>query len=253
MRGLYFAKPLEYRLEVPRDTFVQGEPLKGTLIVTNRDSQTLSQLTLQVGLAYGIYKELKAEGARVLQILERTTLAEDFSLKAGQEKRVEWELPLGLGSPIQSKEGGPFLLYGGDLAKPEARGQIDLPVQLAPSLAAFFTTLENHFAFELRGSKCSEGVLEGRFKPPSSYPTLEELTVLVSLDGKSVKVEFQGRGKGLKRGEEGGVATKKRGAKKSIPAEQFIPRSGVPNRTLYRSLVEELLPEIAVRVERPKG
>ena len=67
---------------------------------------------------------------------------------------------------------------------------------------------------------------------------------------KGVQVEFHGRGKGLKRGEEGGVATKKRGATKSVPLEKFLPKSGPPNRALYRSLVDELLPQIAVRVEK---
>ena len=69
-------------------------------------------------------------------------------------------------------------------------------------------------------------------------------------DEKSVKVEFMGRGKGLKRGEAGGIAIKKRSAKKSIPLERFFPRSGPPNRALFRSVVDELLPEIAVRVEK---
>lgn len=250
MRGLYFARPLEYRLELPSETFVQGEPLRGTLSVTNRDSAAHAKLALQVGLAYGVYKDLKAEGARTLQVLERVMLAQGFSLKPGEEKHCEWELPLELTGPVQSKEGGPFLLYGGDLDTPQSRGQIDLPVQLAPPFRAFMTTLENHFAFELRGTRCSEGTLEGRFKPPSSYPTLEELTVLISVDAKHVKVEFASRGKGLKRGEEGGVATRKRGAKKSVPRDQFLPRSGLPNRALYRTLVDELLPQIAVRVER---
>jgi SpoOM protein len=253
MRGLYFAKPLEYRLEVPRDTFVQGEPLQGTLSVTNRGGEARSKLSLQVGLAYGVYKDIKTEGVRALTVLDRVTLAEGFTLQPGQEKLCPWSLPLGPMGPIQSKEGSPFLLYGGNLETPETRGQIDLPVQLAAPLKAFLTTLENHFAFELRGSKCTEGVLEGRFKPPASYPTLEELTVLLSLDAKSVKVEFLSRGKGLKRGEEGGVTTRKRGAKKAIPVEQFLPRSGPPNRALYRSLVDELLPQIAVRVERKGG
>ncbi|HKI98429.1 MAG TPA: hypothetical protein VKB51_08165 [bacterium] len=250
MRALYFAKPLEYRLEVTGDTFVQGDSLAGTLSVTNRDDAPQTKLTLQLGLAYGVYKEIKAEGQRAMRVLERLTLAEGFSLKPGEEKRCEWKLPLELTGPVQSKEGSPFLLYGGDLDKPETRGQIDLPVQLATPFKAFLTTLENHFAFELRGTTCLDGVLEGRFKPPTSYPTLEELTVLVSIEEKGVKVEFLSRGKGLKRGEEGGVTTKKRGAAKTIPMEQFLPRSGLPNRALYRDLVDQLLPQIAVRVER---
>jgi len=250
MRGLYFAKPLESRLEVPRDSFVQGEPLQGSLSVTNRDTEARAKLTLQIGLAYGIYKDIKSEGTRALQLLERMTLAENFALKPGEEKRCEWNMPLALVGPIQSKEGSPFLLYGGELDTRDARGQIDLPVQLAAPFSAFLTTLENHFAFELRGNRCSDGVLEGRFKPPASYPTLEELTVLISLDAKAVKVEFQGRSRGLKRGEESGLTIKKRSAKKSLPRDQFLPKNGLPNRALYRTLADEMLPEIAVRVER---
>jgi sporulation-control protein spo0M len=247
---LYFAKPLEYRVEIPRDTFVQGEPLRGTVSVTNRDTQPHKNLSLQVGLAFGVYKELKAEGASTLQVLQRLTLAEGFALKPGQERQADWELPLALDAPIQSKEGGPFLLYGGDLDTPERRGQIDLPVQLAPSLAAFLTTLENHFAFELRGSRVVDGLLEARYKPPASYPTLDELTVEVRLEPKGINVEFLGRGKGLKRGEEGGVAIRTRGVNKVVPVEQFMPKSGLPNRALYRALVDELLPQIAIRVEK---
>lgn len=250
MRGLYFAKPLEYRLEVPGNEFVQGTPLRGTLIVTNRDTKALSGLSLNVGLAYGVVKTLKAEGASALRILERTTLAEDFALNPGEERRAEWELPLHPMAPIQSKEASPFLLYGGNLEAPESRGQIDLPVQLAPPLRAFLTTLENHFAFELRGCHCEDGILEGRFKPPASYPTLEELTVLIGLEPESVRIEFQGRGKGFKLGAEGGLQTKKRAGVRSVPTAQFLPPGRPPNRALYRSLVDEMLPEIAVRVER---
>lgn len=250
MRALYFAKPLEYRLEVPGDAFVQGEPLRGTLSVTNRGAKASGKLSLNIGLAYGVYKEVKSEGARALQVLERKTVAEGFTLKPEEERRCEWELPLGLTGPVHSKEGGPFLLYGGDLDKPEARGQIDLPVQLAPPFVAFLTTIENHFAFEMRSNRCVDGAIEAQFKPPGSYPALEELTVRLTVDAKAVHTEFLARGRGLKVGETGGLTIKKRAATKATPREQFLPRNGVPNRALFRALVGELLPQIAVRVER---
>lgn len=250
MRGLYFAKPLEYRLEVEGDQFVQGQPLRGTVSVTNRDGSAHSKLSLNLGLAYGEIKALKTDGVASLKILERVTLAEGFSLKPDEERREAWELPLDLMAPIQSKDASPFLLYGGDLDTREARGQIDLPVKLAPPLEAFLTTLENHFAFELRGSHCEDGVLEGRFKPPASYPTVEELSVLISLEPKAVRVEFKARGRAIAPGAKGGLKPRKRGGVRSVPAEQFLPQSRPPNRALYRSLVEEMLPEVAVRVER---
>ncbi len=252
MRGLYFAKPLEYRVEVPNEQFVQGHNLQGTLSVTNRGDKAHKGLALAVGLAFGSFKALKESGQGSLTVLERITLQESVALKPGESRQVEWELPLGLDAPIQTKEAGPFLLYGGDLETPEARGQIDLPVTLCAPLQAFLTTLENHHAFELRATRWEPGMIEARLKAPASYPTLDDLFVLFKLDGDDVELTFQGKGKGLKRGEEGGVTTKQREASRRVPGAKFIPASGVPNRGFYRELVDEMLPEIAVRVDPKK-
>jgi sporulation-control protein spo0M len=250
MKGFYFAKPLEYRLEIPTDTFVQDSLLQGQLGVTNRDSAPQKNLTLEIGLAYGVFKEIKESGARALKMLERHKLAAGFTLKPGEEKRVAFELQLTAGAPIQSKEGSPFLLYGGELETAGARGQIDLPVALAPPFESFITTLENHFAFEARSRRCVEGVIEVHCKPPSSYPTLDELVILFRIDGENVEVEFDGKGKGLARGEGGGVATRRMNTRKSLPRTTFSLPNAMPNRPLYRELIQTMLPKIAIRVEK---
>lgn len=250
MRALFFARPLEYRLEVPGEEFIQGQGLAGTLCVTNRDSTPHKKLSLEIGLAYGVFKDIKESGNKALQILERARVADGFSLKPGEEKKADWELPLGNDAPTLSKEGGPFLVYGADLSVVGARGQIDLPVELSPPASAFITTLENHFAFEARSRKCTGGVVEVRLKPPASYPALEELTVLMRIDEKTVKLELRGKSRGLKAGEPGTLISRKKSVKTSIPLAKFGFGGALLNRALYRETVDTLLPQIAVRMEK---
>lgn len=250
MRGLYFAKPLEYRLEIPGDVFVQGRTIDGTLSVTNRDSAPRDNLILQIGLAYGNFKELKESGSTALNVLARDILAQGFSLQPNEAREEDWQLPLAPDAPIQCKDGGPFLLYGGELETASARGQIDLPIQLSLPLEAFVTTLENHFAFEERGRRFVDGTVEVRFKPPVSYPTLEELLLALQMDGQQVALELRARGKGFKRGGEGGVTIKKTSVEKAVPVKELLLPSGQPNRPVYRTLIDNLLPRIAVRVEK---
>ncbi|MEE8433174.1 MAG: hypothetical protein V3S64_00165 [bacterium] len=252
MRALYFAKPLEYRLEVSGEVFVQGQALTGTLGVTNRGSAALNQLSLELGLAYGVFKDIKEEGNQSLTLLEHSQLAKGFSLEPGAEKKEAWELPLGNAAPIMSKEGSPFILYGADLKQLGARGQIDLPVGLSPPVSAFIATLENHYAFEARASKCAGAVLETRFKPPGSYPLLDELTISMKIDDKAVVLVFNGKGKGIRGGAAGGLVAKKNSTQKTIPLEKFGFGRGLPNRGLYRELVDTMLPKIAVKREKFK-
>ena len=250
MRALYFAKPLEYRLEISGEAFTQGQLLTGTLCVTNRGPATLDKLNLELGLAYGVFKEIKEEGNQALTLLKRSQLAKGFSLDPGAEKKEPWELPLANAAPIKSKEGSPFILYGAHLNRVEARGQIDLPVDFSPQVSAFIATVENHYAFEARASKCEGAVLETRFKPPGSYPLLDELTITMKIDDKAVVLEFNGKGKGIRGGAAGGLVARQSSTKKTIPLEKFGFGQGLPNRGLYRELVDTMLPKIAVKREK---
>lgn len=251
MRALYFAKPLEYRLEVSGEEFEQGQPLAGTLCVTNRGSAVLDDLMLELGLAYGVFREIKEEGNQSLTLLEGSQLAKGFSLEPGAEKKEAWELPLGNAAPIMSKEGSPFLLYGANLKQVGARGQINLPVGLSSPASAFIATLENHYAFESRASICAGALLETRFKPPGSYPLLDELTVTMKIDHKAVTLVFKGKGKGIRGGAAGGLIAKHSSTKKTIPLEKFGFDRGRPNRGLYRELIDAMMPKIAVKREKP--
>ncbi len=252
MRAMYFAKPLEFRLEVTGEDFVQGQTLTGTLSVTNRDKAPHKKLNLEIGLAYGLFSDIKEQGNKALTILEKQTLAKNITLAPDEENKVSWEISLDHAAPIVSKEGTPFIVYGADLKTVEARGQIDLPVELSPPVSAFIATLENHHAFEARGKKSADGVVETSFKPPGSYPTLNELIVMMRIREQEVELEFIGKGKALKGGEAGGVVSRRNTTKKKVDLAHFGFGGAVPNRALYKELVDTMLPKVAQKVEKGK-
>jgi hypothetical protein len=248
---MFFAKPLEYRVEIPGERFVQGQAIAGTLTAVNRDSDPRGGLSLEVGLAFGVFKELKKSGAAALAILERQTLAEGVELEPGDEKTLPWRFALALDAPVKTSESGPFLLYGGRLEVGGERGQIDLPVELAPPLETFITTLENLFAFEARGRRFAEGFLEVRFKPPASYPTLEEMVVAMRLDDHDAHLRFRGRLKALRRGEGGGVGIRKTALDRTVPRAEFLLNNEQPNRAVFKNLLAEVLAEFAPVLAKP--
>lgn len=245
MRALHFAKPLEYRLEISGEAFVQGTPISGKLTVCNRGSQALTGLRVEIGLAFAAFKVLKETGSEAMEMLDKQTIAEALDLKPAEEISMNWQLDLTRNCPVKTKDEGPFLLYGGSLDKPRDRGQIDLPVEPHPTLEAFITTLENHFAFEARTRRFKDGILEIRFKPPERYATLEEFDVFMSLNDSGATLSFNGKYKGLRRGVPGDVETRKTQRDEEIPKAEFEMPNGQPNRSGYRTLLEEVLKDFA--------
>ena len=74
MKALHFAKPLELRLETEAEELIQGQTFAGTLSVTNRGGNDRGDLVLDLGLAFALFKEIKADGAAAFQMVERSRI-----------------------------------------------------------------------------------------------------------------------------------------------------------------------------------
>ncbi|MDH5753212.1 MAG: hypothetical protein OEZ59_12450, partial [Deltaproteobacteria bacterium] len=64
MKAMFFARPLEYRVEIPAERLEQGLVLAGRLDVSNRGPAELQGLTFAVGLAHADFKALKKDGSQ---------------------------------------------------------------------------------------------------------------------------------------------------------------------------------------------
>jgi hypothetical protein len=251
MRAVHFARPFEFRLDITQDRVFQGTTLSGTLCIANRDSRPHSGLSLLLALGHGTFRSVKDKGGAALTILDQQTLAERLSLAAAQEHKAPWNLPIRSDCPTTTKESGPFLLYGINLEDPAGRGMIDLPVTLAPSLEALIATVENHFAFEARSRRNTQGFVEVQFKPPGTYPTLQEFSIAMQISGQDLNLRFRCKLKGFQRGAKAGVTTRRTEVDRTLSGRDFMVSPTMPNREQYRQVIQEALQEMTPAILAP--
>lgn len=244
MRALHFAKPLEYRLETPADQLVQGDTFAGELIVANRGEAALSNGVLDIALAYGRIKHLKAGEQDAFETVTRHRLAEGLAIAPGDAHQAAWEFSLARDCPISTKEGTLFLLYGGDLDQPQGWGRIDLQVLLHPVLETLVGTIETQFHFEARGRKNLADAVEVRFKPPASYPTMKDLYARVALREDALDVTFRAGLKALARGGAKGVRTRVEQTRRTLAPGEYLIGNAHPDRAAMKALIGEALREL---------
>lgn len=243
MKGLFFAKPIEYRLETPAEQLVQGDAIQGNMVAANRGAGVEKKLRMEVGLAYGNFKKIKDNEPGALVLIERKSLGKQFSLKPGEDQTSPFELLLPPDCPVTSKEGSLFLLYGGNLEDSAARSKIDLQVQLSPVLETLVATIENHFAFAAKSRGDADGFTEVKFKPPSSYPTLDELTLLMRVREKEgMDLRFHCKIKTFERGPMArGLKTKVVKIDQNYSRKEYLLHNSQPNRELFKTAMETVL------------
>ena len=251
MRAVHFARPFEYRLDITQDPISQGMTLSGTLTVVNRDAKPHAGVSLQLALGYATFRQVKDKGGAALTTLEHKTLAENLTLAPGQEHKASWTLQIRADCPTTTRESGPFLLYGTNLDDPGGRGMIDLPVALSPALEAFIATIENHFAFEARSRKNTDGFIEVQFKPPETYPTLQEFSLAMAVNGLDLNLRFTCKLKGFQRGAKSGVTSRRTEAQRTLVGRDFMISPTMPNRERYRQIVQEALDEMTPALFAP--
>ncbi len=103
MRSVFIQKPLEFRLEVPLETAVQGQPVPCTLTVKNHGAEPapLPQLSLVLGL--GVLKKVKAKAEDAFEILDRARLDRAQVVVPGGQIVSSWEFTLDRNAPISDK------------------------------------------------------------------------------------------------------------------------------------------------------
>jgi hypothetical protein len=241
MKALYFAKPLEFRLDTPAESLLQGETFTGDFHAVNRGDAAIGALDLSVALAYAEFKQVKGDPAGAFALHERRELGSGVTLEPGAAFHAPWRFTLPLDCPITSKSGALFLLYG----SPGAFGMLDLKVSLAPVLETFIATIENLFSFEATGRKYSQGFTEVRLKPPRSYPSLEKFQILMRYrEPQGMELVYQARVKGFDREGKAGLKSRHLSLERTLPPEQALPGGKLPNRALFRQTFAETLAEI---------
>ena len=243
MRSVYFQQPLEHQIEVDGESWNQGEVVKGQLRIRNMSSKTVAVKTSQIILAHGLKKAFK-EGTMVpWEVLEKQVVAQDIALQAGSELTFGWNFDLSTDCQITDKQGGLYLLFGGDEALTEG-GRLNLQINLHPILQNYLQTFTTQFRFLEKYQKRKSEWTEVKLVPPESkeYPNLDFVRCLLRISQEQLEAHYLFKMSGLGRsGEKMTVTKKNREIKQKIPPENYLQPGGFPNRACFRENINEAL------------
>ena len=249
MRSVYIQQPLEYQIEVEGESWNQGEVVKGQIRIRNMGSKTVAVKTSQIILAHGLKKAFK-EGTMVpWEVLEKQVVAQDIALQAGSELTFGWNFNLSTDCPITDKQGGLYLLFGGDEALTEG-GRLNLQINLHPILQNYLQTFTTQFRFLEQYQKRKSEWTEVKLIPPDSreYPNMDYLLCFLRIHDEQLEAHYRFKMSGLGRtGEKMTVTKKNRELEQSIPQGKYLQPGGFPNRACFRENIDQ-----ALNIARPE-
>ena len=249
MRSVYIQQPLEYQIEVEGESWNQGEVVKGQIRIRNMSSKTVAVKTSQIILAHGLKKVFK-EGTMVpWEVLEKQLVAQDIALQAGSELTFGWNFNLSTDCPITDKQGGLYLLFGGDEALTEG-GRLNLQINLHPILQNYLQTFTTQIRFLEKYQKRKSELTEVKLIPPDSreYPNMDYVLCFLRIHDEQLEAHYRFKMSGLGRtGEKMTVTKKNRELEQSIPPEKYLQPGGFPNRACFRENIDQ-----ALNIARPE-
>ena len=249
MRSVYIQQPLEYQIEVEGESWNQGEVVKGQIRIRNMSSKTVAVKTSQIILAHGLKKAFK-EGTMVpWEVLEKQVVAQDIALQAGSELTFGWNFNLSTDCPITDKQGGLYLLFGGEDALTEG-GRLNLQINLHPILQNYLQTFSTQFRFLEKYQKRKSEWTEVKLIPPDSreYPNMDYVLCFLRIHDEQLEAHYRFKMSGLGRtGEKMTVTKKNRELEQSIPPGKYLQPGGFPNRACFRENIDQ-----ALNIARPE-
>lgn len=237
MKATTFVKPLELILETDKESYKQGELIRGSLTIKNHSAQAVSP-SVDVKLAYGNFKKVEKKDPKAFELVSSNEVFKDEPIAPGGLLKKVFNFKLSDTAPITDKDSSLFLQYG--------EAHVELVVEMSELISMFLQTFSNFFRFKIVGIKFKKGKVEVKLDPPNSkeMSTVESLVCLLAHDGKKFDIDYQFMVRTLENAQVGAlmVKTKRDFAQKLTPKEyEFGP--GAYNQNGLKKAIEEILPQ----------
>ncbi len=185
MKGTFFQKGTEYKLEIDGESWPQGDSIKGKLIAKSHTGAALTEAQVQLG--YADLKQVRAKKPEAFEILTTTPL----TLKDGS---ADWVFPLDRNAPITDVSSSLFVLYGPVTSDPMSMGQLQLNIKPAACIDKFLDVLRTHFRFVLKFTKAEKKGMQAKLVPPDGAKAisfLEHVLIRFSFDGDDLNLTYE--------------------------------------------------------------
>jgi hypothetical protein len=187
MKGTYFAKPLEWNIEVFGESWPQGEVLQGEVTVKNHGTESVALTDAHVILSLGNIKKVHARDPKGFTIWERAALTQD-SLAAGGSFTMPFKLVLPANCSVTDSRVSPYISYGQTITA----GHLQLHVGPRKLYTEVTKLLETFLRFKPKDVRAGKGGVEFKLLPPTSreWAHVESLQLTQKMDGDQLVLEF---------------------------------------------------------------
>lgn len=249
MRGLFFQKPLEFRLDVQGDSFRQGDTLSAALTVKSHGSEGVVLRDVSLLLAVGSSKKVKAKDADAFEVVQRGEIERGVELGPGQQLSFPVTFSLDRNAVVSDKNQSLYLLYGNSC---DLHALGNLPLTCAPHayVRAVFDTFTSVYSFIDKGESSKDGWTCAKLKAPDTrrLSLVEELSVCCRFEGTELLVNYDFKVKRFDTESESKVNVKRGKASVSQrwPESDYLFGSGFLQQEYVERQIDEALQSVAV-------
>lgn len=188
MKGTFFSKPLEWNIETEKESWTQGDLVRGILRVRNHGAENLDLNNSGVGLAFADIKKVHARTDGAMKF-DGEEVFKDLELKSGEEKQLPFSLQLPPNSGVTDKKASYFLTYG----KNYSENHLMLKVEPRVLFAKVVSLLDTFQRFKLKEYKCVKDGVEYKLIPPTSrdMANLESLNLTFSMKDENLVMDYE--------------------------------------------------------------
>jgi hypothetical protein len=190
MKGTFFQKPLEYKVEISGESWSQGSPLKGSLVVINHSRDEIDLSKIGCHLCFCNTKKLKAKDIKAI-VLQESVLFSETILKAKSESLMEFEFNLKSDCPITENTASLYLICA-DIEKPFEGGQLELKVTPIKIINDFIEIFEQFFRFKFKALRNKKQYIDAKIAAPDSkdWTSIQAFNILMKLSDESLELNF---------------------------------------------------------------
>lgn len=245
MKGTYFNKPLEWNVETDKESWVQGESIKGILRLKNHSSEPIELTDAGVAIACADIKKIHARSQGALKF-EATAIFLEKTLMPSMGIELPFELKLPDNCAVTDKKSSYYLAYG------IGHSESHLMLKIEPN--TLFTKviglLDTFYRFKLKEYKSAKNGVEYKLIPPTArdMANLESLNLIFALQESNLRMEYDFQVKKL---DTSGVTNKvnKESVKilKSLSPKEYSLGRDMINQDFLLKSIEQVIGEVKLK------
>jgi hypothetical protein len=185
MKGTYFIKPLEFKLNVDGESWIQGDTITGVLEINNHSVEAIDSSKLGCYLCFCNSKKLKVKDKSAIQVIQTVQLIKD-------ENVINFQYKLPSDCAITDNINNYYIICGDINAPFTNAGQLELMITPTHQILNFVEVFEQFFRFKFKKFKNKKEYIEVLVTPPDSkeWARIQKMSLKMRMSGNNLDVLF---------------------------------------------------------------